>query len=137
MSANKIFVDSNVWLYAFIDNSDPRHKIALDFIKTNENLTISSQVISEICVNLLKKAGRNEDFVQRLIYDFYSNYAVTPITESIQLAASQLRKKHSLLFWDSMICSAAIETVCINLFSEDMQHGLKIDDKLQIINPFM
>ena len=46
MSADKIFVDSNVWLYAFIDNSDRKHELAHNLIKQTDNLAISSQVIS-------------------------------------------------------------------------------------------
>ncbi len=136
MSADKIFVDSNVWLYAFIDNWGRKHELAHNLIKQTDNLAISSQVISEVCVNLLKKAGRDEMFVQRLIFDFYSNYSVTPITELIQISASRLRKRYSLSFWDSMICSAAIEMGCVKLLSEDMQDGLLINDQLTIVNPF-
>jgi predicted nucleic acid-binding protein len=119
-----------------IDNSDRKHKLAHNVITQTENLAISSQVVSEVCVNLLKKAGCDEKFVQQLIFDFYSNYSVTPITESIQISASRLRKKYSLSFWDSMICSAAVEMRCVKLLSEDMQDGLVINDQLSIVNPF-
>ncbi len=136
MDANLAFVDSNIWLYAFIESSDPRHRTAIDLLKQTEQWVISSQVVSEVCVNLLKKAGRDESFIQRLIFDFYSKYTVAPIDESIQLAASQLRKNYSLSYWDSMICGAALEMGCTKLFSEDMQDGLRINDCLEIINPF-
>ena len=136
MNANGVFVDSNIWLYAFIDNSDPKHKIAVELLKQSENWVISSQVVSEVCVNLLKKAGRDESFIQNLIFDFHSNYAVTPIDEVIQLAASRLREKYSLSYWDSIICSAALEMGCTKLYSEDMQNGQIIEDQLTITNPF-
>jgi predicted nucleic acid-binding protein len=136
MNGDRIFVDSNIWLYAFVDNSDPRHQVALKLLKQTEQWVISSQVVSEVCVNLLKKAGRDESFIQRLIFDFHSKYTVTPIDESIHLAASQLRENYSLSYWDSMICSAALEMGCAKLFSEDMQHGLRINDGLEIVNPF-
>jgi predicted nucleic acid-binding protein len=39
-------------------------------------------------------------------------------------------------YWDSMICSAALEAGCEQLITEDMQHGLLMEDRLKIINPF-
>ena len=136
MDADLTFVDSNIWLYAFIGSPDSRHRIAVDLLKEKERWVISSQVVSEVCVNILKKAGRDEVFVQRLIFDFYSKYTVAPINEPVQLTASQLRGHYSLSYWDSMICSAALEMNCTKLFSEDMQDGLRINDYLEIVNPF-
>lgn len=135
MSADSYFVDSNVWLYAFIDNSDPKHHVAATLLKQKAPLVISSQVVSEVCVNMLKKAGRDETFVQRLVSDFYSKFTVVSIDKGIQMNASQLRERYSLSYWDSMICAAALRQKCTKLFSEDMQDGLVIDGTLQIINP--
>ena len=63
MNDNAIFVDSNIWLYALIESDDPRHKTAKEKIRQVEGLVVSSQVISEVCVNMLKKAGQNEAFI--------------------------------------------------------------------------
>jgi predicted nucleic acid-binding protein len=136
MSTDSYFVDSNVWLYAFIDNSDPKHHVAATLLKQKAPFVISSQVVSEVCVNMLKKASRDESFVQRLISDFYSKYTVVSIDIGIQMNASQLREGYSLSYWDSMICAAALGGKCTKLFSEDMQDGLVIDDTLTIMNPF-
>jgi predicted nucleic acid-binding protein len=55
MSA-KIFVDTNIWLYSLIQTAnDPRHTQAVDFLLGLARPVISSQVIGEICSNLLKK----------------------------------------------------------------------------------
>ncbi len=40
------------------------------------------------------------------------------------------------VFWDSFIIGSAIESKSNILFSEDMQHGLTINKKIKIINPF-
>ncbi|SJM92931.1 PilT protein domain protein (fragment) [Crenothrix polyspora] len=36
-----------------------------------------------------------------------------------------------------MVISAALESGCSLLYSEDMQHGQKIDVQLMICNPFL
>jgi predicted nucleic acid-binding protein len=35
-----------------------------------------------------------------------------------------------------MIAASALDAYCDTLFSEDMQHGMVIDDRLRIVNPF-
>ena len=54
------FVDTNIWLYAFIDGPDvAKSERARQLLSDNEDsLVVSSQVINEICVNLLKKRVR-------------------------------------------------------------------------------
>ena len=43
--------------------------------------------------------------------------------------------KYSLSYWDSMIVAAALEASCTVLYSEDMQNGLLVDQRLRIMNP--
>jgi predicted nucleic acid-binding protein len=39
-------------------------------------------------------------------------------------------------YWDSLILAVALENNCSILYTEDMQDGQMIDDKLRILNPF-
>jgi len=39
-------------------------------------------------------------------------------------------------YWDSLIITSALENNCLICYSEDMQHGQIIEDKLRIVNPF-
>ncbi len=56
----RIFIDTNVWLYAFIKSQDARkHDTARHFLDAYE-IIISTQVISEVCVNVVKKAVFSE-----------------------------------------------------------------------------
>jgi len=51
------------------------------------------------------------------------------------LAAVDLHRLRAISFWDALIVRAAQESGCTVLYSEDLQHGLKIDG-LRVINPF-
>ena len=52
------FIDSNVWLYAFIEGQDAlKERRANELIQTTPNIVISVQVINEVASNMLKKAG--------------------------------------------------------------------------------
>lgn len=41
-----------------------------------------------------------------------------------------------MTIYDSLIIATALEASCTTLYSEDMQHGQLIENKLLIINPF-
>ncbi len=137
MSDKLTFIDSNVWLYAFIQSDKAKHLVAKEALRQIKSPVISAQVISEVCVNMLKKAGRKEPFIRELVSSFYSQYEVVLLTEEVLLKASRLRERYSLSYWDSMICSAALESNCATLLTEDMQHGLLLEDHLKIVNPFI
>ncbi|CAA6825926.1 MAG: Unknown protein, partial [uncultured Sulfurovum sp.] len=40
-------------------------------------------------------------------------------------------------YYDSLIVSAGLQAGATVLYSEDMQHQLKINDTLTIVNPFV
>jgi predicted nucleic acid-binding protein len=96
---------------------------------------LSVQVINEICVNLIKKAGFTEEQISQLVEAFYEKYPIVEMDESILLEASQLRQEYSLSFWDSMVVACALAADSQILYSEDMQDGLIIREILEIKNP--
>jgi predicted nucleic acid-binding protein len=96
---------------------------------------VSTQVINEVCVNVIKKAPFSEQQVQQLIESFYAKYVVVELSKSLLLKASALRGQYALSFWDSLIVSGALHADVSVLYSEDMQDGLVIENKVRIINP--
>ena len=46
-------------------------------------------------------------------------------------------EKYDFQVFDGIIIAAALEADCDILYSEDMQDGQIIEDKLKIVNPFM
>jgi predicted nucleic acid-binding protein len=130
------FVDTNVWLYALIVNDDAqKHQVAAE-IAQGGNVVVSTQVINETCVNLLRKANLSETQLCDLIVSFYAKYEVIATEAQALLRASRLRAQYSLSFWDSLVVASAIESGCNMLYTEDMQDGLTVEGQLTIINPF-
>jgi len=132
------FADTNVWLYAFISGSDAaKSELARRLLRDNEEaLVVSSQVINEVCVNLLNKARLPEAEIQELIRSFYRKYPVVLLDQAVQVGASELRGRFSLSFWDSLILAAAVHCGATILYSEDMQAGLEVNGRLIVRNPF-
>ena len=135
----KVFVDTNIWLYSLIQRveADDRHQQATDFLLQLASPVVNSQVIREICSNLIKKVNMPEEQLRVLIHGWYQDCEVITSNAAQHLLASRLRKSYSFSYWDSLIVAAAIDAGCTSLFSEDMQHGQTIEDCLTIINPFI
>ena len=132
------FIDSNVWLYAFVTNpgEEMKNQIARTLIEQSSPCVISSQVVVEVCNNLLRKAGMAEDELIPIIEDFYQRYQVRDTGLDCHRTASRLRSAHKFSYWDSLIVASALDAGCSTLYTEDMQHGQMIDARLRILNPF-
>ena len=63
----RCFLDTNVWLYAFVESQDEgKSRIAKGIIQSND-VIVSVQVINEVSINLIKKAQFDEARIQQLI----------------------------------------------------------------------
>jgi predicted nucleic acid-binding protein len=54
-------VDTNVWLYAFVEDGDQGKSALASALIRRGDIVLSTQVVNEVCVNLLKKAHFAED----------------------------------------------------------------------------
>ncbi|NOZ71344.1 MAG: PIN domain-containing protein [Chloroflexi bacterium] len=132
------FIDTNIWLYAFILQQDKeKHAVATRLIETQSDVIISTQVLNELTVNLLKKTYLGEAEIQKLVRSFYARYSIIAFDESILLEASELRTRYQLSFWDSLIVASALYVGADYLLTEDMQHNQVIGGELQIVSPFV
>lgn len=130
------FADSNIWLYAFLDEqSDAKATIARRILGDSRAM-LSVQVINEICRNLLQKGGLDEVRIRAIMKSFYAYYSVADLAQETLLLGSDLRTRYSLSFWDSLIVAAALQSGAQLLYTEDMQHGLVVGGSLHIVNPF-
>ena len=129
--ADKIFIDSNIWVYLFLKDESKKYKIAEKYILKNTKnlLLISYQVINEVTNQLLRK-GFNETVIRKNIEYLYKICTIHNYSKEIILLASSLREKYSFSFWDSMIVASAIDSGANILASEDMHAGLKIDNMI-------
>jgi predicted nucleic acid-binding protein len=49
---------------------------------------------------------------------------------------SALAERYRLSLYDAMIAAAALLAGCATLWSEDMQHGMTLDGRLRVVDPF-
>lgn len=137
--SNKCFADSNVWIYRFVETQDAeKSRIAIELLDDiKPRLYISTQVINEVCVILKKKAGFDETRIKQLVDRFYFDYKVFAIDQATLIKASEVREEYPISFWDGIIVASSMLAEASTLYSEDMQDGLVIDNRLTIQNPFI
>ena len=127
----KIFVDSNIWLYLFLQDNSNKYKIVEKYISENDNslMFISYQVINEV-TNQLIRNNFNETIIRKNIDYLYKICTISNFSKDVLFLASSLREKYTFSFWDSMIVSSSLTCGCTILASEDMQDGLNIDNMI-------
>jgi len=131
-----VFVDSNIWIYAFFPSDREQYVRIMAFLKKlfrEKQAVVSFQVINEVCF-YLRKNGFPEQKLKKIIAAFSKRCIITDFSLSLLEAASDLRKKHSFSYWDSLITASAISAGCATLYSEDMQDS-RIIDGMHIKNP--
>ena len=134
----KVFFDTNILIY-FVDERDPRKQIiAKDLIASavqNQNGMLSTQSLQEFYNVITSKLKCPKDKAKELVRMFSELFPVQKITVPLLLNAFDISIKTDFSFWDSLILSAANDTGCIIVYSEDMNDG-QIVEGTKILNPF-
>jgi predicted nucleic acid-binding protein len=135
---DKVFIDSNVWVYLFSENENHKEEVAQTFLadsSTHSIFVTSCQVVNEVC-NVLKRHGMAEKKLRVVIENLTNICVMQNLSKDVCMAASVLREKYSLSFWDSIIVATAKTAGCSRLISEDMHDG-QVMDGLRIENIFL
>jgi len=99
-------------------------------------LTISPQVIAEYYSVMLRNR-QTDARIQVNLRAIFARTLLQPADASVLLTALALRNRYGFSFWDCRIVAAAIEAGCATLWTEDLQSGQVIDQRLQIVNPLI
>lgn len=140
MSDARVFVDTNILVYAYDSSARDKHEIAKKEIaglwNSGQGL-ISTQVLQEFYVTITKKVLRpvESDLARMIIQDFLQWKVVINDGQSI-LEAIDIQNKHKFDFWDAMVVQAAIKGEAAVLLSEDFESGRTIDG-IRFRNPFL
>ena len=138
MSVERCFVDTNVLIYLF-DNDSPGKQARAQalFDKEKDRIVLSTQVLGEFYVNVARKLEQPlpQDAAARAVEDF-SRFDVQSVSAELVLAAVRRSRSSLLSYWDSLIVETARNVEAKILFTEDLQHGQEIDG-LRIVNPFV
>jgi len=127
------FADSNVVLYAL--TTGWKAERAWEILRTRP--TINVQVLNEV-LNVLRLKQRLDwaeiDERMSLIRELLPEIDLTVQVHDVGRA---LAARYQFRTYDAMIVAAALEAGCGRLWSEDMQDGLVVWNRVTIRNPFL
>jgi len=136
---DKVFLDTNIIVYAHDRSSGEKHAVAkeiMDHLWESRQGVISVQVLQEFFVCVTKKIVKPILIKDaRVLLEYLSNWEVVANDKYITLKAIDLLEKYRFSFWDSLIIQAAIQSQSHVLFSEDLPDGQVITGT-KILNPF-
>ena len=138
--SGKFFLDTNVFVYLF-DPTAPfkarkAARLVRDAVDTGKGI-VSYQVVQEffnVAFRRFAQPMNTAEAEQYLITVFRPLLAIHS-SPALYVDALRITGKHRLPWYDSIIVASALEGQCETLYSEDLQHGRKIEG-LRIENPF-
>jgi len=138
MSA-KVFLDSNVWVYAATGREDDPSKFrrAREIVETAE-IGVSTQVVGEF-VNVVQKPKRmrralTPDETAKWVEQMFV-FPLIEVDRQIIESALFIQRRYRLGYWDSQIIASAERFGADVLLSEDLSHTQKYGS-LRCNNPF-
>jgi predicted nucleic acid-binding protein len=128
------FLDSNILIYAF--TNDPRSVKAQDLLAAG--CVTSVQGLNEFANVARRRLNMNWPEVNEALAALRELLrAVHPIDLATHDLALAVAERHSYSLFDALMIASALQTASTILYSEDMQHGMSVNDNLRIVNPFV
>jgi len=132
--SDKIFIDTNVFVYSYLKNPKKEEdykkhlkaKELLGSFRSDNQVFISTQVCNEYYSALLKNKIENFD-IQSSLSDLVKKVNVASISKDTVLNSFAIKNRYDFSYWDSLILSSALENGCTILYSEDMQDNQLIN----------
>ena len=135
---NKIFIDTNIIVYANDKRSTRKQQKAIEIVTTlmkNRNGAISTQVLQEYAYVAIKKLKQSQDVVLRQLKLLESLEVINQSPDQIRRAI-EIMHLYKIGFWDACIISNAEHANCAEIYSEDLNPG-QFYSGIQIVNPFL
>ena len=142
MGARTVFLDTNIFVYAFLASEPLKRAKAVELIETSLGSgrgCISYQVVQEFADVTRKKfatclsASDCQAFIDAAMRPLMR---VASSTELVHTAMN-LRDELKYSFYDCLMLAAALEAGADTLYTEDLQHWQLVHGTLRIVNPFL
>lgn len=136
--SDKIFVDTNVLIYAHNVDAKAKHEAAkrvLHGLWNERTGVLSMQVLQEFYVNVTRKIPHPlSKESARLVVSTYTTWCIDTTPAEIS-SAFRIEDESHIGFWDALIVASAVKSGADRILSEDLNAGQTISGVL-IENPF-
>lgn len=136
--SDKVFVDTNVLIYAHDIDASTKHEVAnrvLQDLWRERTGVISLQVLQEFYVNVTRKIKHPISKISaRLIISSYEIWYAESMLADIS-TAFRIEDEAQIGFWDALIIASAVRVGASQILSEDLNAGQAIAG-IRVVNPF-
>ena len=132
---DRVFIDTNILVYLYSKTEPQKKQIVLKLL-SSKNVIISTQVISEFVWVMYRKFGVERENLKIIGNRLLEKLEVVSINPKTVKKALNIFEVYKFSYWDSLIVASALEANCSILYTEDMQDGQIIENRLKIVNPF-
>jgi predicted nucleic acid-binding protein len=121
----RIALDTNILAYAEGVNGIAMQQRALDVLGRlpRHEVGLPVQVLGELFNVLTRKASRPGSTAREIILSWRDTFSLLDTSATVMLSAADLAADHRLVIWDAVILSAAVESGCQLLLSQDLPEG--------------
>ena len=131
----KIALDTNILVYCHSNAEPEKQETATSFFELHP--IISTQVLSEY-INVIKRNLKlTKDEIMDVCLLNIELCILQPVSLTTLKYARKLLDKYDFQLFDSIVVASALEADCHILYSEDLHHGLMVENRMVIINPFI
>ncbi|HAR50044.1 twitching motility protein PilT [Smithella sp. SCADC] len=137
---DRIFVDTNILVYAHDLSAGDRHTRAFAVIESlweEQTGVISTQVLQEFYVTVTRKI--KNPLKPAEAREIIRNYLAWPVQNNdpeTTIRASEIEETNFISFWDALIVVAALRLQAKKIISEDLNNG-QIIEGILIENPLL
>lgn len=133
----KVFLDTNVFLYAFLNQDVAKKTTAARIIATAirvGNGYVSLQIAKEFCNVMTKKSPK--PIAEVLVaLNLISRFNYTEDSFGMVCRALSIKEQYGIQFYDALVVAAAEASGCEEIFTEDLNDG-QIYCGMKAVNPF-
>ncbi|TAN04524.1 MAG: PIN domain-containing protein [Rhodanobacteraceae bacterium] len=135
----RVFVDTNLWVYRLDRRQPEKSRFIAGWLRElaeQHEIVVSTQVLIELRAVLsgkLKPVFSAAD--TRAALKALAVFEVVDTNANLVLDAHELAVRERFSWFDALIAEAAIRSRCAILYSEDFNHGRRLDN-MAIVNPF-
>lgn len=137
----RFFLDTNILIYALDQSAPEKQRIAGQLIRdalgTGMGL-ISTQVVQEFLHASRRKFKQPMTLAER---QHHLRVILSPLCQYFPVISSYeqallVSEETGYTFYDALIVTAAIESGCRVLYTEDLQHD-RVVQNVRVVNPFL
>jgi len=134
---SKTFIDTNILIYANDAADERKQTVAIDIVSghVRDGLgVISTQVMQEYAVNALGKLKQALPVIMHQLH-LLESLEIVVVKPALVRRALEVCGMYGISYWDALILSAAEQSGCTRILSEDLNAG-QVYCGIACVNPF-